>query len=499
MDPLYRVSGASPFGPNCDGEPITGTLYVDAEVEPSLAIDPRNPMAMAAVWQQDRWSNGGARGIVAAVSPDGGHTWAQHPISLTRCAGGTSANGGDYPRASNPWITVAPDGTLNQLALGFDGGALTPGSVSAVLTSSSVDGGFSWGPTKTLIRDSGGQFFNDKGAITADPVTPQYVYAVWDRLSATTGPTVFTRSSDGGQTWATVRAIFDPGPNNQTISNAIVVLPDGRLVDFLLEIDGTNAGQFHSYLEVIRSDDQGTTWSAPVRIAENLSVGTRDPDTGAPVRDSSLVPEIAAGPGGELYVVWQDSRFTAGARDAIALSFSTDGGSSWSAPLRINADLSTPAFSPQVHVRVDGMVAVSYYDFRDDTGDPVTLYTGYWLTRSLDLSSWQENRIAGPFDLALAPNTTSPGAGGYFLGDYQALASVGTTFMPMFVQTATTTDPTDVFFAPQVSAMAAIQGATHVIAQSASAYSVDDAVRARASDNIVRAMRARIPNWREHP
>jgi hypothetical protein len=79
------------------------------------------------------------------------------------------------------------------------------------------------------------------------------------------------------------------------------------------------------------------------------------------------------------------------------------------------------------------------------------------------------------------------------------LASVGTTFMPMFVQTATTTDPTDVYFAPQVSAMAAIQGATHVTAQSASAYSVNDALRARASDNIVRAMRARIPNWREHP
>jgi hypothetical protein len=215
------------------------------------------------------------------------------------------------------------------------------------------------------------------------------------------------------------------------------------------------------------------------------------------VRDSSLVPEIAAGPGGELYVVWQDSRFTAGARDAIALSVSTDGGSSWSAPLRINADLSTPAFSPQVHVRADGMVAVSYYDFRDDTGDPVTLYTGYWLTRSLDLSSWQENRIAGPFDLALAPNTTSPGAGGYFLGDYQALASVGTTFMPMFVQTVTATDPTAVYFAPQVSAMAAIRGAAHVTAQAESAYSVNDAMRARVSENIVHAMRARIPNWRE--
>jgi hypothetical protein len=45
-----------------------------------------------------------------------------------------------------------------------------------------------------------------------------------------------------------------------------------------------------------------------------------------------LVAEIAVGMGGSLFVVWQDSRFSNGARDAIALARSDDGGFTWSAP-----------------------------------------------------------------------------------------------------------------------------------------------------------------------
>ena len=32
------------------------------------------------VWQQDRWANGSARGIVAGMSFDGGVTWQRQPM-----------------------------------------------------------------------------------------------------------------------------------------------------------------------------------------------------------------------------------------------------------------------------------------------------------------------------------------------------------------------------------------------------------------------------------
>ena len=161
-------------------------------------------------------------------------------------------------------------------------------------------------------------------------------------------------------------------------------------------------------------------------------------------------------------MVWQDARFNNGARDAIALSRSSDGGATCVRASAGRQQSGRAAFTPNVHVRSDGMIGVSYYDFRSNTSDLATLYTDYWLARSADGVSWQENQIAGPFDLAIAPFTTSPAPGGYFLGDYQSLLSVGNVFVPMFVQTnaGNLTNRTNVFVAPAVSAVSSTITAT---------------------------------------
>ena len=41
-----------------------------------------------------------------------------------------------------------------------------------------------------------------------------------------------------------------------------------------------------------------------------------------------------------------------------------------------------------------------------------------------------ETHLAGSFNMLVAPN-----AGGFFLADYEALGTAGTTFRPFFVQT----------------------------------------------------------------
>src|SRR5512138_2278472 len=70
VGPLVLASGPSPFA-GCTagvdpGNP-PGTNYVNAEVEPWVDVNPTNPNNIVAVYQQDRWSNGGARGLVTAV------------------------------------------------------------------------------------------------------------------------------------------------------------------------------------------------------------------------------------------------------------------------------------------------------------------------------------------------------------------------------------------------------------------------------------------------
>ena len=450
-DPQYRASAATPFTDGCDLSPPTGALYANAEVEPYIAVNPTNPANLIGVWQQDRWSDGGARGLLTGMSSDGGRTWSRSMAPFTRCSGGTPANGGDYARGSDPWVAIGPDGVAYQIAIAFNGQTFGAGSVGAVLASRSTDGGRTWSAPVTLISD-GPTAFNDKDSIAADPTTAGYAYAVWDRLLPSgRGPTYFSRTVDGGITWEAPRAIYDPGGTSQTINNQTVVLADGTLVTFFTRLSGPSAT-----LMVIRSTDKGVTWSAPFTVSDVQAIGVRDPDSAKLVRDGANLGAIAAGSGGALVAVWQDARFSGGLRDGVALSRSTDGGLTWSAPVQVNHDASVAAFVPAVTVRSDGTIGVTYYDFRSNTPDPATLPTDYWLARSSDGITWTESRVAGPFDLANAPF-----AEGLFLGDYQSLTSIGAEFVPFYaaVNDGDTANRTDILASLVTSAGAAARAA----------------------------------------
>lgn len=368
--------------------------------------------------------------MLAGASFDGGKTWTRSMAAFSRCAGGSAANGADYPRSSDPWVSFGPDGTVYQSAIAFSGDILAPGSNGAVLASRSIDGGLTWSAPAVLISD-GSAFFNDKDSITADPTDAKLVYAVWDRTTTNnTGPTYFARSTDGGLSWEAARSIYDPGVNKQTLNNQIVVVSDGTLVNFFTYIDLRLRSVM---LQVLRSTDKGVSWSAPITISAVLSAGTVDPGTSppTPIRDASNLGSIAAGPHGHLAATWQDVRFSAGFGDGIAFSQSLDGGLTWSAPVGINTALvGVQAFEPTVGYRSDGTVGVSYFDFRAGPATMTSLPTDYWLTRSGDGITWRETQITGPFDFS-----TAPIAEGLFVGDYQGLASVGEAFVPFYVQT----------------------------------------------------------------
>jgi hypothetical protein len=464
VGPLSQVSGSAPFAPGCNGAPQTGTVFPNSEVEPWVDVNPAETDNVVGVWQQNRWSNGGADALVAAYSDDGGTTWttpAQPPFS--RCTGGNAANGGDFERATDPWVTFGPDGDVYFMSLSINDSNVD----HALLVSKSTDGGHTWGPVTTLLRENDPNVFNDKNSMTADYTDADNVYGVWDRLvfpteraSATSaerafafkGPVAFTRTTNDGASWEPVRLIYDPGRNNQTIGNQIAVLPDGDLVDVFDEIhDFSNRPPGRgSNVTLIRSTDQGTTWSRPIHVSRLGTVGVTDPRDGAPVRTGDIIPDVASDERSgtdNLYLVWQDARFTGGARDQIAFSRSTDGGLTWSAPVRVSSNLATQAFTASVDVADDGTIAVTYYDFSADTVDSPTLDTQYWVTRSTDGGlTWsdREEITDGPFDMRSAPV-----ARGFFTGDYEGLESAGNTFIP-FVSLANTgnqTNPTDIFAA----------------------------------------------------
>ena len=67
-DQLVQVSGASPFVACTADAGQPGTVYPNSEVEPWLDANPAMLGNLAGAWQQDRWGNGGARGLVAGRS-----------------------------------------------------------------------------------------------------------------------------------------------------------------------------------------------------------------------------------------------------------------------------------------------------------------------------------------------------------------------------------------------------------------------------------------------
>ncbi len=487
-DTEVRISGTTPFTLGCSTG--GGTVYRNSEVEPQVAVNPRDPGNIVVTWQQDRWSTGGASGIVTAASTDGGTTWTQAAFPVSRCGGGNSGNGGDYGRATDPWVTFGPTGVVYQMALAFEGNSLQPGSRSAMLVARSTDGGRTWSAATPLIT-SDSSFFNDKNTITADPTDPNFVYATWDRLAlAGGGPALMARTTDGGASWEAARVIFDPGPQSQTIGNQIVVLPNGTLVNFFTQLDpGPNSTQFAT-IRLIRSTDRGGSWSAPVTLAGVTALGARDPATQTLIRDGSFVPAVTVAPNGTLWVAWQDARFS-GVVDGIALARSTDGGLTWSAPVQVNSEHAVAAFTPTVRVRADGTIAVMYYDLRSNTTDPATLPTELILARSSDAINWTEARATDAFDLDTAPLA----GGAYFLGDYQGLEAAGNVFIPVYVRT--TGDPqnrTDVFTLQARSIAAAASGARFTASTAAAKPSEE--LLSRASENIERVMEQRIPGWK---
>ena len=445
LDPsasLVRVSGTTPFVAGCAGAQ-DGHNFAGVEVEPSVAVDPTNPAHLVGVWQQDRWTNGGAAGIGAAVSFDGGATWATTTPRFSRCGGGMTVEGGDYARASDPWVTFAADGTVFQIALVFDRATAR----NAIVASRSNDGGMTWSDPAVVRADDDPDVFNDKESITGDPVDPGRVYAVWDRLTGQTqpnqpvgtGPTWFARTTDGA--WQPARAIYDPGIDAQTIGNVLAVLPDGTLVDaFDLIRDASTS--ITAMLAVIRSPDHGLTWSDATVIAPMRGIGVKDPNRDAFIRSGTDLPQIAVDrASGALYLVWQDAP-PGSDIDQIMLVSSLDGGVTWSAPSVVNG-APRPAFTPSVAVAADGTVGVTYYDLRDaHLADPDSLRVTPWLATSRDRGrTWSEEPMSAPFDLRPALLDSF-----YFLGDYQGLVALGNDFLALFVEARPySADLTDVF------------------------------------------------------
>ncbi len=421
------VSGPSPFA-GCPSAPS----FEGAEVEPMVAAHPRDAKRIVAVYQQDRYHGGGARGIVTATSTDGGKTWRKTALPVSACAGSAAR---PAPFASDPWASVGPDGRIY---------ASTLSDVVSVTTS--ANWGRTWS-TPALLRGRYG--LTDKETVTADPRRRGWAYVTWsDYLPtsppATTSDEVVSVTHDGGRSWSTPRVVVRHGQAAGPEDGQIVVDPrNGRVYLFTAWIrDGYATPTRPAWYLVSRSDDGGRHWTAARRFA----TGAPAERHGGPViRSSPQVPSFAIDGRGTLYAVWQDARLSHGAYEDILLTRSTDGGRHWSAPKRVSRLSSGGAIIPTVAASGNGSLAVLYLAL------DANAVGRYRIARSSDGGSHVTDAAAsGAFAITDAPNITpSPLVpGGYFVGDYMGAAPLaGGGFGAVFVVARPgTTNATDVYY-----------------------------------------------------
>jgi hypothetical protein len=463
-----KVSQGDPFS-NCRlGGDDFGVNYRSAEVEPWIAANQANTNNLIGTWQQDRWSDGGAKGQVASWSFDGGKTWGQTPQPFTLCAQPYYKTVLQYERASDPWVSIGPDGTAYAVSLPFDGDSIRNGLGAAV----SQDGGRTWVRQQDidpLIADPNTLSpSDDKESVTADPLNAGWAYIVWDQFHDVfvcpntsaraavrsgrdtvrrvsrgaitaqapcgfTAPSYFSRTKDGGRTWSKPKPIVPTGVNEQTIANQIVInRQNGTLYNFYDYINA--AGE--NNLEMVFSTNRGATWSQRLhvqRIATNAEIirdcfcGVTYPgDESKPIRTGDVIPSPAIDPNtGQLYVIWQDGRANpdpTAKNDMLFASTSSEGGlpGTWSDPVRVNPPGVKAAFTAAISVNKQSQVGVTYYDFTPRLTSPNILLTDVWFatTRGAGLDFGPRTLIGGPFNMLAAPF-----ASGFFVGDYMGLAA----------------------------------------------------------------------------
>jgi hypothetical protein len=377
-------------------------------VEPSVAVNPRNPRQLLAASQVSPGAD--PEFLATYLSFDSGATW--RPGAVPRLPAG--ANGDD--------VTVAFDaqGRGYVCATSDEGGR-------AIFVWRTDDGGHTLSAPVTVLENQ----YCDHPWLAAGPgSTPsaRNVYVVWGAGSARIAPALdFARSTDGGQSFEPPRRILAPStiPSDVGAGPELAAGPDGLLCavcDWTSHREST--GDITGQVVAVVSTDWGDSFAAPIRLGSESSVvvlpGDVMPNSG---------PTVAVSAQGYLYVAFPQRR--SGAHTDIVVVASHDRGRTWSKPVTATPANGATYFQPNLAVDDAGRVGISAFALANGRVDQVLL-----VSQPGELSFQSPVRVTST---AFNPHTPTSGGkhGAWWIGDYQGIAAGEGAFHLMWNDTRT--------------------------------------------------------------
>lgn len=406
-------SGSISVGTNVDASNEAGP-----QSETSIAINPnKSSQIVAGSNEIDRLP------MRAYFSSNGGKSFTGVDLPLPPPV---SKNGFDF--GSDPGVAWDTSGNVyySYIVVFFGAGGGINGTEMAVARSS--DGGQTWTATYFNFQSGEGQF-NDKPMIAVDshPGSPHVntIYVAWDNSNgnaSNSNATLVSHSTDGGMTFSTpvYASPTNAGPAS-VIGADPFVGPDGTLYvawhdienNDIAESSSTDGGQSFGPVRVI----------APTQVSYDIAIPAMN------TRHALVYPACNADATGTLYCSWMDE--TAGNGTDIFVSRSTDGGLSWSAPLRVNDDptgVANDQFNQWLAVDPNtGSINVSWNDTRND---PTHISSDVYYAQSSNgaLSFGPNVKVT-----TATTNETCCGADlGNQYGDYEGIAALSGSVHPIW-------------------------------------------------------------------
>jgi hypothetical protein len=345
-----------------------------AQQEPSIAVNPTNPLNIVASAKDERSAPGpntATKEVWEYASTDGGLTWANVHAPII----GTHA-----VRQSDPVNIFRDDGVVYACYLGYNDSAGY--SDTGIYVARSTDGGFTWGNTVVAVNEAGG-YSTDKQWLAVDnnPASPFYhrMYLSWTEFGECGGCIHFVYSTDEGVTWSPRSFHLSAGGGQQF--SMPTVLWNGNVF--------VNWANGSSNIAYRLSTDGGVTFGT------QTTAGTMNANLSMPGRQwrVNAIPVAAADRStpGNIVITWNDGRNNAGNGVDVYYIRSTNGGTAWSAAARLNDDpagLVRQQAEPWITTSPDGTFHAIWYDEREDTAANINFHIYY--TQSTDAgATWR--------------------------------------------------------------------------------------------------------------